>query len=242
MKTFFFFGDPIIIRTKLQHFLRLFWSSQNRKSVIFELAPRPRSAPGAPAQKLANILLCWRRRHLRSVCITMTHSFFDSHQNIHFFSDQALEKLIGDTKLKNCFIHHHLHHHSTFRTWLCPSSVTSKILNNFTILNKALLFNLLLLMMAIAKSKTFEDFTKVFLVFQVWVYLQKPTREPQGYQRFRTSGRGTIANQMKKEKTMSINKHVDDYDTIVIAQMSIRDWFRPCFRDSSGGRTTRKPN
>ena len=49
VKTFFFvFGDHIIIRTKLRHFLCLFWSSQNRKSVIFELAPGPRLALGAP--------------------------------------------------------------------------------------------------------------------------------------------------------------------------------------------------
>ena len=33
---------------KLRHFLRQFWSSQNRKSVIFELAPGTRSALGAP--------------------------------------------------------------------------------------------------------------------------------------------------------------------------------------------------
>ena len=38
-KTFFFF--EIIFRTKLKHFLRLFWTSQNRISVIFELAPGP---------------------------------------------------------------------------------------------------------------------------------------------------------------------------------------------------------
>ena len=44
----FFFRDHIIIRTKMRHFLHLFWSSQNRKSVIFELAPGPRSAHGAP--------------------------------------------------------------------------------------------------------------------------------------------------------------------------------------------------
>ena len=44
----FFFGDHIIIRTKLRHFLRLFWSSQNRKSVLFELAPGQRSALGTP--------------------------------------------------------------------------------------------------------------------------------------------------------------------------------------------------
>ena len=30
--------------------------------------------------------------------------------------------------------------------------------------------------------------------------LQKPLTEPQGYQRYRTSGRVIIANQMKKEK------------------------------------------
>ena len=32
----------------MPHFLRLFWRLQNRKSVIFELAPGPRSALGAP--------------------------------------------------------------------------------------------------------------------------------------------------------------------------------------------------
>ena len=36
----------------MRHFLRLFWSSQNRKSVIFELAPGPRSALGAHARNL----------------------------------------------------------------------------------------------------------------------------------------------------------------------------------------------
>ena len=33
----------------MRHFLRLFWSSQNRKPVIFELAPGPGSALSAPA-------------------------------------------------------------------------------------------------------------------------------------------------------------------------------------------------
>ena len=37
-----------MIRTKLRHFLRLFWISQNRKSVIFVLAPGLRSALGVP--------------------------------------------------------------------------------------------------------------------------------------------------------------------------------------------------
>ena len=32
----------------MRHFLRLFWCSQNRKSVIFELAAGPRSALSAP--------------------------------------------------------------------------------------------------------------------------------------------------------------------------------------------------
>ena len=41
-------GDHFKIWTKLRHFLRLFWSSQNRKFVIFELAPGPRSALSAP--------------------------------------------------------------------------------------------------------------------------------------------------------------------------------------------------
>ena len=45
MKTFFFFfEDHIINRTKMRHFLHLFLSSKNRKFVIFELAPGPRSA------------------------------------------------------------------------------------------------------------------------------------------------------------------------------------------------------
>ena len=47
---------------------------------------------------------------------------------------------------------------------------------------------------------------------------------------------------LKKEKTTSISKHVDDHNTTGIAQVSIRDRFRPCSTDSSGGRTTRKPN
>ena len=39
------------------------------------------------------------------------------------------------------------------------------------------------------------------LVLQVdYQELQKPSREPQGYQRYRTSGRGTIANQWKRKK------------------------------------------
>ena len=37
---------------------------------------------------------------------------------------------------------------------------------------------------------------------------------------------------------MSINKHVDDHNITGIAQVGIRDRFRPCSRDSSGGRTT----
>ena len=44
----FFFGDHLISAGK-NNFLRLFWSSHNRKSVIFELAPGLRSALGAPA-------------------------------------------------------------------------------------------------------------------------------------------------------------------------------------------------
>ena len=45
----FFFWDRIIIWTKLRHCFRLFWSSQNLKSVIFQLAPGLRSALGTPA-------------------------------------------------------------------------------------------------------------------------------------------------------------------------------------------------
>ena len=43
-----FFKDHIKIWTKLWHFPRLFWSSQNRKCVIFELTPGSRLALGAP--------------------------------------------------------------------------------------------------------------------------------------------------------------------------------------------------
>ena len=48
VKTLFFSGDHIIFWTKLRHFLRLFWSSQNWKFVTFVLAPGLRSALGAP--------------------------------------------------------------------------------------------------------------------------------------------------------------------------------------------------
>ena len=47
VKTFFFFRRSHLFRTKLQPFLCLFWTSQNRKSVIFELVPGPLSVPGA---------------------------------------------------------------------------------------------------------------------------------------------------------------------------------------------------
>ena len=48
------FGEDLffldILWTKLRHCLRLFWSSQNRKSVKFELALGLRSALGAPEE------------------------------------------------------------------------------------------------------------------------------------------------------------------------------------------------
>ena len=46
VKTFFL--EITSYLTKLRHFLRLFWSSQNWKYVMFELAPGPGSALGAP--------------------------------------------------------------------------------------------------------------------------------------------------------------------------------------------------
>ena len=64
----------------------------------------------------------------------------------------------------------------------------------------------------------------------------KPPREPQGYHRYHTSRRGTAAIQMEKEKTTSVNKHVNDHNTRVIAQVSIHNWFCPCSMDSSGRR------
>ena len=48
VKNFFFvFGGHIRIRTKLWQFSRLFWSSQNRRCVIFELTPGPCLTLGA---------------------------------------------------------------------------------------------------------------------------------------------------------------------------------------------------
>ena len=57
-KDLFFFGDHLIsagktvrisVKTFLKrHFLRLFWSSHNRKSVIFEQSPGPRSSLSVP--------------------------------------------------------------------------------------------------------------------------------------------------------------------------------------------------
>ena len=44
----FFFWDHIKIRWKLWHFPLLFWNTQNRRSLIFELTPGPRLALGAP--------------------------------------------------------------------------------------------------------------------------------------------------------------------------------------------------
>ena len=42
---------------------------------------------------------------------------------------------------------------------------------------------------------------EVQLILDAIIYsLQKPPRKPQGYQRYRTSGRGTIANQWKRKK------------------------------------------
>ena len=62
----FFFGDHIIIRTKLRHFFRLFWSSENRKSVIFELVPGQRSALGAPSNNFDKLnKLCHKCLNLK---------------------------------------------------------------------------------------------------------------------------------------------------------------------------------
>ena len=55
----------------------------------------------------------------------------------------------------------------------------------------------------------------------------KPPWEPQGHQRYHIYGRGTTAIQMKKKKTTSVNRHVDDHNTTGIEQVSIRNRFRP---------------
>ena len=76
------------------------------------------------------------------------------------------------------------------------------------------------------------DFSAEIVSFRL-VGGMHPPIPPKSATGYRTSGRGTIANQIKKDKTMSINKHVDDHNITGIAQVSIRDRFRPCSRDSS---------
>ena len=50
VKTFFFCRSHYF-SDQQQHFLRLFWISQNRNSVIFELAPGPLLVPGISSKK-----------------------------------------------------------------------------------------------------------------------------------------------------------------------------------------------
>ena len=59
-----------------RHFLRLFWRSQNRKSVIFELAPGPRSALGAPAGSPPNL----QTTHVGNFC-TCNRTLFSDYSN-----------------------------------------------------------------------------------------------------------------------------------------------------------------
>ena len=53
----FFFGNNIIFWTKLQHFFRLFWTSQNRKSFIFELAPGRFLVPSGTGPRTSKCVL-----------------------------------------------------------------------------------------------------------------------------------------------------------------------------------------
>ena len=52
-----FFWDHIKIWTKLWYFPRLFWSSQNRRCLIFKLTPRPCLALGAPGHYRSPVYL-----------------------------------------------------------------------------------------------------------------------------------------------------------------------------------------
>ena len=54
-KTFFFWRS-LNFWTKQQHFLLLFWTSQNQNSITFELSPGPRLALGAPDRTNRHIL------------------------------------------------------------------------------------------------------------------------------------------------------------------------------------------
>ena len=90
----FFFGDHIIIPTKLRHFLRLFWSSQNRKSVIFELAPGPRSALGAPGRSQGGSAHPQSKCHQSQKCNKKVYCFFCF---FNFFYNFSLAIVIKNT-------------------------------------------------------------------------------------------------------------------------------------------------
>ena len=82
MKTFFF-GDHIIFRTKQRHFLRLFRTSRNQNSVIFELALGPRSALGAPEWSSLVVMNIINFFHAVSDII-FQYSFFHAVSDITF--------------------------------------------------------------------------------------------------------------------------------------------------------------
>ena len=48
---------------------------------------------------------------------------------------------------------------------------------------------------------------------------------------------GNYSDSNAKEKTTSVSKYINDHDITAITPVSTRDRFRPCSRDSSGGRT-----
>ena len=58
----------MIFRTKLQHFLRLFWTSQNRNSVIFELALGPLLVPAPLPTKIVWFSSRDKRNELYGKC------------------------------------------------------------------------------------------------------------------------------------------------------------------------------
>ena len=81
-------------------------------------------------------------------------------------------------------------------------------------------------------------------------FLMSQNFEMQGCQWYGVKrSKSIFADMENKEKTgknteyyQQINKNVHDHNITRIAQVSLRDRFRPCSRDSSGGITTRKPN
>ena len=90
------FGEDLFFFRRSHHnsdqtaaFLRLFWTSQNRKSDIFELASGPRLALGAPGHDRITLLIC---RQIIS-CQMLVHIF--SYHYPYMFFWECHERNLG---------------------------------------------------------------------------------------------------------------------------------------------------